>query len=417
MPYCEYNGCKTESSFNFKGMPRKYCSKHKEKDMINVKDYICIYENCINPSYYNYIGLKEKLYCNEHKLENMINVKSKLCKHQGCSKQPLFNYKNEKEALYCFEHKEINMFDIKHRICANENCSSRARYNYVGNKPIYCVEHKLENMIDIDAKKCKFNGCMKHPSFNYFGDNSAIFCGIHKLENMVNVTTVKCEHENCNKKSSFNYEGKPNSKYCFTHKLKEMINITIKQCKTPLCETKANEDYEGFCLRCYIHTYPTKSTKRNYKTKEQSVVDYVKNEFQNLTILADKVNPDGCSKKRPDIQIDLGYQIIIVEIDENQHKKYDCSCENKRLMEISQDNGHRPIIFIRFNPDDYINNGVKIQSCWKILKTGIMAINKTKEIEWNDRLKCLKNQIDYWCKPTNLTNKTIEIIQLYYDEE
>ena len=53
--------------------------------------------------------------------------------------------------------------------------------------------------------------------------------------------------------------------------------------------------------------------------------------------------------------------IIIVEIDENAHINYDSSCENKRLMELSQDLGFRPIVFIRFNPDDYIdkegNNG------------------------------------------------------------
>ena len=35
----------------------------------------------------------------------------------------------------------------------------------------------------------------------------------------------------------------------------------------------------------------------------------------------------------------------------------DCSCENKRIMEISQDLGHRPIVFIRFNPDEYNKNG------------------------------------------------------------
>ena len=50
----------------------------------------------------------------------------------------------------------------------------------------------------------------------------------------------------------------------------------------------------------------------------------------------------------------------IVEIDENQHIEYDCSCENKRIMELSQDVGHRPIIFIRFNPDDYLNYENKI---------------------------------------------------------
>ncbi len=33
-----------------------------------------------------------------------------------------------------------------------------------------------------------------------------------------------------------------------------------------------------------------------------------------------------------DLLIDLGYQVIIVEIDENQHDKYDSTCENKKWL-------------------------------------------------------------------------------------
>lgn len=416
MPCCEYNGCEIESSFNFKGMPRKYCSKHKEEGMINVKDCICIFENCNKQSYYNYVGLKDKLYCNEHKLENMINVKSKLCKYKGCQKQPLFNYKNEKEAVYCLEHKEIDMVDVKHRICIDGNCCNRARYNVLGNKPIYCFDHKLNNMIDIDAKRCKFKNCSKHPCFNYFGEKSGIYCGMHKLNDMIDVLNVKCQYENCRKKPSFNYEGKKDSLYCLLHKLDGMINVTIKKCKTPLCETKANPNYEDYCLRCFMYTYPHKRMSKNYKTKEQTVVDYIKNQFPTLTIITDQVIKDGCSKRRPDVLIDLGYQIIIVEIDENQHKNYDCSCNNKRIMEISQDNNHRPVIFIRFNPDSYKVGKNKMTSCWKLSKTGFFIVDKSKEIEWKNRLSSLKDQIDYWCNSENVTNKTIEIVQLYYDQ-
>jgi hypothetical protein len=416
MTICEFEGCKTESSFNFKGYPRKFCNKHKEPNMINVKDSTCIFENCINPAYYNYRGLRQKLYCLEHKLDNMINVKSKICEYGECTKQPCFNYKNNKIGKYCFEHKEPLMVDIKHKHCVYDNCNNRATHNFFGELTKYCFEHKLENMINVSSKKCLFENCIKYPIFNFLGETSGIYCSMHKLKNMVDVNTIKCLFENCKKIPSFNYENEKNAIYCFTHKLENMINVKIIKCKTPLCETKSNKNYEGFCLRCFIHTYPEKSTKRNYKTKEQNVVDYIKYKFPNLTIITDKIVKDGCSKKRPDVQIDLGYQVIIVEIDEKQHKNYDCSCQNKRLMELSQDYKHTPIIFIRFNPDDYMINGIKIESCWKLLKTGIMAINKTKETEWKNRLKCLKNQIDYWCNPNNITNKTIEVIQLYYDQ-
>ena len=85
-------------------------------------------------------------------------------------------------------------------------------------------------------------------------------------------------------------------------------------------------------------------------------------------------------------------------------------------MELSQDLGHRPIIFIRFNPDDYVNiNNDKVRSCWSITKiTGIVKIEYKKE--WNNRLECLKDQINYWAKPENKTDKTLEIIQLFYNQ-
>jgi hypothetical protein len=109
----------------------------------------------------------------------------------------------------------------------------------------------------------------------------------------------------------------------------------------------------------------------------------------------------------------MGSYIIIIEIDENKHTDYDCACEHKRLMELSQDLQHRPIVFIRFNPDDYINeDGELVKSCWKLNKDGIMQIRKSKKIEWEERIKCLKVQISYWIK--NPTEKTIEIIELYY---
>ena len=113
--------------------------------------------------------------------------------------------------------------------------------------------------------------------------------------------------------------------------------------------------------------------------------------------------------------LDLGYQVIIVEIDENQHIDYDCSCENKRIMQLSQDVGHRPIIFIRFNPDEYHVGEKRNASCWGINKSGICVVKKTHKKEWAQRLASLSDQIHYWASSENVTNKTVETIQLYYD--
>jgi hypothetical protein len=50
-------------------------------------------------------------------------------------------------------------------------------------------------------------------------------------------------------------------------------------------------------------------------------------------------------------------------------------------MELSQDVGHRPIIFIRFNPDDYKCNNLNITSYWSQNNKGICVIKKSKEKE------------------------------------
>ena len=196
-----------------------------------------------------------------------------------------------------------------------------------------------------------------------------------------------------------------------------MVNVKHKTCKSDWCSTLVQEKYDGYCLFCYMNLFPDKPVSRNYKTKEYSVVEYIKTKFPKLKWVADKIVNGGCSKRRPDLLLELFNQIIIIEIDENQHTGlgYDCSCQNKRIMELSQDLGHRPIIFIRFNPDDYEKDGINISSCWGKNKKGICVVKESKKIEWFQRLNVLENHINYWINPENTTNKTIETIQLFYD--
>ena len=308
----------------------------------------------------------------------MINVKDKTCIHPGCKILPIFNIEGQ-------------------------------------TKRLYCSLHKLDGMVNIKSKTCIFSNCKTLPSFNVDGENKPLYCSLHKLDDMVNVIDKTCIYEGCKTLPSFNIEGEKKLLYCSLHKLDGMINIKDKICKTNLCYTQVKDKYDGYCLFCYINIFPDKPLSRNYKTKEYSVVDFVKNKYPNLNWIADKKINNGSSKRRPDLLLDLIYQIIIIEIDENQHTDYDCSCENKRIMELSQDVGHRPIVFIRFNPDYYNFNNVYITSCCSQNNKGICVVKKSKEKEWNERLKSLENQINYWINPDNKTNKTIETIQLFYD--
>ena len=263
---------------------------------------------------------------------------------------------------------------------------------------------------------CIFPNCKITPNYNIEGETKALYCSTHKEDGMVDVRHSRCLHKRCKTRANYNIEGETKGVYCSTHKLDGMVDVENKTCKTYLCYTVVSEKYDGYCLFCYINIFPDKPVSRNYKTKEFAVVEFVKTNHPDLTWIADKSISDGCSRRRPDLLLDLGYQIIIIEIDENQHVDYDCSCENKRIMELSQDLVHRPIVFIRFNPDEYVEKENHISSCWGINKKGICVVKKSKKEEWNDRLQALKNQVNYWIHPDNKTNKTIETIQLFYDK-
>ena len=262
---------------------------------------------------------------------------------------------------------------------------------------------------------CKEKDCNKQPTFNMEGATKPLYCSAHKMEGMVDVKHKNCINEGCKKQPVFNINGETKALYCSAHKMEGMMDVKNKTCKSVWCSTRRHEKYNGYCVFCYINIFPDKPISRNYKTKEYAVVEYIKFKFSNFNWIADKIVSGGCSKRRPDLVLDMLYQIIIVEIDENQHTNYECSCQNKRTMELSQDFAHRPIIFIRFNPDDYEKDGTIITSCWGIDKRGMCVLKKSKKSEWTERLNALEEHINYWINPENITNKTIETIQLFYD--
>jgi hypothetical protein len=186
-------------------------------------------------------------------------------------------------------------------------------------------------------------------------------------------------------------------------------------CKSSWCETIVNnKKYNGYCLKCCINLFPDIKVTRNYKTKETTVSEYIRTTFSEYTWIMNKLIEGGCSKRKPDFYVDMGSHILIIEVDENQHNSYECLCENKRVMEISKDFDHRPVVLLRFNPDGYINNrGIKVPSCWISGGTGIFRVPKNRKTDWDIRLNILKEQISYWM--CNKTDKTIEIIYLFYD--
>src|SRR5690606_21613068 len=128
------------------------------------------------------------------------------------------------------------------------------------------------------------------------------------------------------------------------------INIIERKC------TKCGLVYfipsdRSLCNDCFDYT-----TKINHK-KEDRIYQVLKSNNVDVEsydrIVGD--NETRCSSKRPDFVVDRGTYKIIIEVDENQHETYDCSCEYIRMRQIFFDYGGLHTVFIRYNPDAYID--------------------------------------------------------------
>lgn len=108
------------------------------------------------------------------------------------------------------------------------------------------------------------------------------------------------------------------------------------------------------------------------KTKEiliKNILD--ENEFKYQTY--DKVPKDSCFKYRPDFLFDLLKYIIILEVDEHQHSGYECECEQARMINLYQDQGGMDTIFLRVNPDSYVDNDGNEFSKWNASRTKLLV--------------------------------------------
>jgi hypothetical protein len=235
------NVCGIRAIYNFEGESIGIkCSKHKEPNMIDIKNKKCIVCKMTQPNF-NFEGETEATHCGTCKLPNMVNVKSKKC--IVCKeKQSAFNFEGKKVGTHCAKCKLPNMIDIKHKKCIV--CKSKNPiFNFEGEtKATHCGGCKESNMIDIRSKKCIV--CkMTRPHFNFEGETKATHCGGCKEPNMINVKNKKCIV--CKKtRPNFNFEGETKGTHCEKCKEPNMIDIKSKKCI--VCKkTRPNFNFEG----------------------------------------------------------------------------------------------------------------------------------------------------------------------------
>ena len=409
---CLEKDCTSQPNFGYpKDDKATYCSPHgKLLGMVDITHPKCKFNTCGKTPNFGLSTDKKATYCNKHKLDNMINIVTPKCIFDKCNTVPIFGIPGNKKATYCNDHKLIDMIDIKHPKCKFDACLSRANFGLpTDKKPTYCSPHASDNMIDIIHPKCIFENCSTNPNFGLPIDKCATYCQSHALKGMININASECIEPNCITNPKFGYPTDKNATYCASHALKGMVDITNKRCKTCIT-TVINSKYKPNCARCHFYLHPDDTRIINYKTKEQAYMTALLKKFPQFIL--DKIIKGGCSKRRPDGFLDLLTHVIIVEIDENEHKSYDDTCNNRRTMELSEDVDYRPIVFIRLNPDGYTLDGKRMKGSFSLTKKN----NELKVVkkEFNKRLNSLIESVEKYM--ITIPDKTISVEYLYFTE-
>lgn len=391
---CHFDGCNKLPSYNYINENKAiYCGSHRLNDMIFVKNpnMICRDEHCTKFASYNYENESMALYCKTHSLLDMINIRkvNQQCAHPTCTTRASFNYPNEKKGRYCTSHKEDGMIDFYTNKCIYDGCTTRASFNYSDqNTRLYCGKHKKDGMVNIsESRICIYSNCDTGASFNYPNEKEAKYCYNHKLENMINICRKKCIFPECSRRA---YYGKlfEEKIHCLKHRSNNEYLKTKPKCIFQNCKNKPyyidsnnNNGYpkrceehkeegdinivERECSKCHLQWFiPSDRTEcndcyehfinRSYRVKEERVKQLL--QYNNIEYhIHDQTIEDGCSNRRPDFVIDKGQYQIILEVDENQHNRYENNCEDIRMKQIYFDLGGYPVVFIRYNPDDYLN--------------------------------------------------------------
>ena len=123
---------------------------------------------------------------------------------------------------------------------------------------------------------------------------------------------------------------------------------------------------------------------------------------------------DGrCKGKRPDLLCDFGSYVLILEVDENQHLQNCQSSEKAKMNEIWDQLDHKPLGYVRFNPDEYTDSdGVMQPSAFVTYRvsTGEKRVKATNSGQFEERMGRLAEVVE-----DMVNNEVVGVQFLYYD--
>jgi len=245
------------------------------------------------------------------------------------------------------------MINVAVHFCEHPDCEKIPNYGFVGHKPTRCRPHALEGMISKPKRRCEGVGNIKCSNWAHWGTNGSV--------------PERCE----------------------VHRLSTDVDMVLKRC--PVCMEPKRVGQDNLCADCGSNFLSYRLCKqRRVKGYLDGTLEIPPYEYY------DEIVNSSCGRERPDFVWDCGTHKVILEVDEDQHKDRLRTCEQTRMINITQA-FFMPCIWIRYNPDKFKGQKATLHE--------------------RDRLKTLQETLLYAFKSTpTTTNDVLRVIYLYFDQ-
>ena len=221
--HCEHPGCTHRPVFGFETDTEvRFCDEHKQPGMINIVDNRCSMPGCphINPCFGFPPGHvsdapavtassmavpRAIMRCKNHIEPGMIDVRHPRCSCPLHKRAIFFVPGATPKIMFCFVCKPANAIS-DNPICEEELCDVRAIYGPLFEQARHCATHGKELDASDRRKYCEFTerfphcqteGCVVRPTFSERDDNYPTHCPEHAplhAREIETGTCIKCTH-------------------------------------------------------------------------------------------------------------------------------------------------------------------------------------------------------------------------------
>ena len=391
--------CGKRACFDKPGAKKaRFCVSCKDSDMVNVYCRKCVVCKRCQPTYGKLTDGKKRgvaTHCSKCKEMGMVDCVSNLCTHVDCYKNAVFGLVGDKKASRCRLHATPRMIDIKNERCIvcvqmEAKRPKQPTFGTLGGKPTHCKAHKKKEMVDLrhDTLICKHPGCGIRATYGE-SKGQPLYCKIHKPGDKCLSDVISKMCERCNQHQPvFNYPGNKEGIRCAACKMRGMVDVENPRCVS--CNSFMVSKRGKMCNYCNPRSYRWK------KIKEMEVYNYLKNECK-LSFEYNKSIGIEYGGLRPDFKIYAGTHLVIVEVDEYQHKEYYEINEVSRMFNIHRAARGLKCVFLRYNPDGFMVNG------------------KSRRVSQEKRLSMLRDEIKKHMH--TVPDDDLSVYRMFYDTE